>query len=332
MTKKNTENWDNYWTGRASHQSGNALIEVGIERNHELKEFWTQIFSNNAKSSKVIDFACGAGSVLEHAHHIGFSDLTGLDVSEKALQVMTQKIVGAKSICAPVDKTGLEDNTYDLAVSQFGIEYAGNTENTYNALLEMYRILRPEGKMVVIAHMAGGVIAEGCQTSIRQIELIEQSQFIDTAKAVVTRLHNEDGTKAGHNIDSITQDLNSSAEPIMQWLRSFENIEEEKAKNEFTRFVYHLLESSHRLISQYHNYTLRDSLKWFDGIQNEIQAYKGRMLSMTGAALSREDISSFQNRAVAELGKNKIIFETPKVMKFGANTKPAAWIIEAQKF
>lgn len=331
MTNSHAKNWDNYWQGRASQESGNALVEVGIERSHDLKEFWLELFSSKAKSVKVIDFACGAGSVLEHANTLGYSDLTGLDISDKALEVMAQKIAGAKTVCAPVHQTGLDSESYDLAVSQFGIEYAGDKSNLFQAFTEMYRILRPGGKIVVIAHTVDGVIMEGCEASLKQINLIERSKFIESSQQVLTALHNPSEQTEGAVLDTLTQRLNETAQPIMQWLKSYPDLELEKEKNEFARFAYHLLESSHRLITHHRNYTKSDALNWFKGIKKELQAYKGRMSSMTEAALSSQDVSDLEEKLTTQYGASKINFEDLDKLHFNSNAKPAAWIIRAEK-
>jgi len=331
VTDIHAKNWDNYWQGRASQKSGNALIEVGIERNHELKKFWNDFFTHEDKSSKVIDFACGAGSVLEHASHLGFSNLTGLDVSQKALDVMTQKHAGINTVCAAVNQTGLDNNSYDIAVSQFGIEYAGDKSDIYEAFSEMLRILKPSGKLVAITHSVNGVIMEGCQASLNQINLIEECKFIEASQQVLSALHDPAGPVKGTKFNELTQKLNESAKPIMQWLESFQDLEAEKTKNEFTRFAYHLLESSHRLITHHNNYTQQDSKSWFDGMELELQAYKGRMLSMTKAALSHQDIIDLQDQLKSKPGSSKVNFEKAETLHFNSNSKPAAWVIRAQK-
>ena len=330
MADMHAKNWDNYWQGRSSKESGNALIEVGIERNHELRDFWLQTFSDVSKSKKIIDFACGAGSVLEHAQALGLTNLTGLDVSEKALEVMSQKIHGCTAICAPVIKTDLSEDTYDMAVSQFGIEYAGDKSHLFQAFTEMYRILKPGGKAVIIAHRLDGIITEGCQASLEQINLIEDCGFIDAAQNVVSALH-EPSRHVNEASSKLQHKLNGAAEPIMSWLKSFEDLEAEKTKNQFTKFVYHLLESSHRLITHHKNYSLKDSLSWFQGIRLELEAYKGRMLSMTEAALSLQDISELQEKLKSQRNTSKFNFEETGSLHFNGNSKPAAWIIRAQK-
>lgn len=331
MVDIHAKNWDNYWQGRASQQSGNALIEVGIEHSHDLKAFWRDIFSNEKKAIKVIDFACGAGSVLKHAQSCGIKDLTGLDVSTQALHVMAQKIIGSKAICSAVDDTPLPADTYDLAVSQFGIEYAGSKGALFKAFSEMYRVIKPNGKVIIVAHSLDGLIVEGCRASLEHIRLIEDSAFLETSEEIVQALHNSPGSTKETELDSLSIKLNKSAKPIMEWLKSFQDLEKEKTKNEFIKFAYHLLESSHRLITHHYNYSIEDSLNWYKGIGEELQAYKGRMLSMTKAALSSQDISELQGKLTTSHGNSKINFKETETLHFNSSAKPAAWVIHAEK-
>lgn len=333
MTKledRHAKSWDNYWAGRASHESGNALIEVGVEKNNELRQFWRAAFADQSKNVKLIDFACGAGSVLEHAHKIGIKNLTGLDVSPKALEVMKEKIPGALGICAPVNKTGLAEASYDMAVSQFGIEYAGNKNELQQAFIEIFRVLKPSGQIIIVAHSSEGLIIEGCQSSLRQIKVVENSRFLETSKEVFEGFHDPSKRSNTTEFSALTHRLNEAAKPIMDWLQSIPDLEEEKKKNEFVKFAYHLLESSHRLITNYERYAKADGIAWFNGIKKELLAYKDRMVSMTKAALSENDILNLKERLTKNIEAN-IHFEPLEKLYFASRATPAAWIIRAQK-
>ncbi len=324
MTDTNTANWDNYWQGRASQLSGNALVEVGIEKNHALKDFWLTAFRNIEKSAHIVDFACGAGSVLEHAHKVGLSNLTGLDVSQKALDVMVEKIPSASSVRTQVDKTPLKNNSVDIITSQFGVEYAGSRKKLHEAFLEMHRILKPNGRIIVLAHAENSVIYEGCKRSLDQINNVEKSQFIKTAKKLILALSGSQTQGKSTDFKNLTRRLNQSAEPIVEWLRT-----SDRSHNEFARFTYYLLESSHKLIVNHERYPREESLGWFKGMEAELKAYKGRMLSMTQAALNKVEIMEL----VETLAKGQVGLDfTPnQSFNLSTDTKQAAWIIKAKK-
>jgi len=296
MPKSDPENWDNYWQGRSSQRSGNALVEVGIENNHSLNQFWLDFFHAKSKSSEIADFACGAGSVLKHANSLDFSHLTGIDISPKALDIMQKKIPGATAICSPVNKTPLKNASFDIVVSQFGIEYAGNENNLLQAFREMHRILKPDGEICVISHAENSVIHKGCL----------------------------DSGSTPQDFNAQFAQLNQSAQPIMEWLKTAN-----RDKDNFAQFTYNMLESSHKLITRYQSYSFQDGLKWFEGIESELAAYKGRMTSMTQAAQSEEDLSILVKN-LTQL-ESKLQFSALEKFYFPPDNKLAAWIIRASK-
>ena len=324
MPKSDPENWDNYWQGRSSQRSGNALVEVGIENNHSLNQFWLDFFHAKSKSSEIADFACGAGSVLKHANSLDFSHLTGIDISPKALDIMQKKIPGATAICSPVNKTPLKNASFDIVVSQFGIEYAGNKNNLLQAFREMHRILKPDGEICVISHAENSVIHKGCLVSLSNIKVIETSRFIETAKNTLSKLYESDSGSTPQDFNAQFAQLNQSAQPIMEWLKTAN-----RDKDNFAQFTYNMLESSHKLITRYQSYSFQDGLKWFEGIESELAAYKGRMTSMTQAAQSEEDLSILVKN-LTQL-ESKLQFSALEKFYFPPDNKLAAWIIRASK-
>ncbi len=324
MSVMNAAHWDNYWQGRASKQSGNALVEVGIENNHALKMFWIETFSEINASDKIIDLACGAGSVLEHAHSLGLSDLTGVDVSQEALNVMREKIPPAIGICAQVDDIPQADNSFDLIVSQYGVEYAGDRSKLLQSFREMRRILRSKGRITIIAHAKNGVIYDGCETSLNNSKRIEDSGFMKVTKDVISTLHGNETQRKSRDLQKQMTRLNQAAEPIMNWLSTSDT-----QKDEFARFAYHILQSSHKLITNHNAYSRADSLNWISSIQSELDAYEGRMVSMTTAALTQAEISDL----IKKLNKDgdELTFAPTEEFKFGTSQKRAAWVIRAKK-
>jgi len=324
MSDLNAAHWDNYWQGRASKQSGNALVEVGIENNHALKTFWIDKFSQSKTSDKIIDFACGAGSVLEHAYGLGLSELTGVDVSQEALNVMKEKIPPAIGICAQVDNIPQADKSYDLVVSQYGVEYAGSRQNLLRSFQEMRRILKPTGRLTVIAHAKNGVIYEGCKTSLDNAKRIEESDFINLTAKILAILHAGDQEQDRASLQKQVTKLNEAAEPIMTWLKTSDT-----KQDDFARFTYHILQSSHKLITNHNAYSREDSLNWLSNIESEIDAYKGRMTSITKAALTEEEISELIQKL--SLDEGSLTFDPTEEFYFGSKRKRAAWVIRARK-
>ena len=299
------------------------MLGVGIENNEVLTAFWQDIFTAMPAETKIIDFACGAGSVLMQAQAAGLSNLTGLDVSQNAIDMLKSKMPSVEGHVGYVDNTSFDASSFDLVVSQFGVEYAGSSANIVQAIKEMTRLLRPEGKIVLVTHIQNGAIAQGCQRSLEQIALVDQSGFFKSAKDALKAI-----TKSQLSVAPVDKDiamkametLNATAKPIMAWLKQLG-----PSKQEFARFAYHLLESTHKLMTNVQKYELDECLNWLDGMQSEVLAYKGRMSSMIEAALSEELVAKISD----EISNAGLRMNKADKMYFSAESLPAAWIIKA---
>lgn len=128
----------------------NHLTSLGIDnkwRNITVSE------AGNIKNKKIIDLATGTGDIAIRLSRNATETITAVDISENMLFYALQK-VKELNICNKIDfiKADLEnlpfaDNTYDIATMGFGIR---NCINPVKALSEVYRILKPQGKIVIL--------------------------------------------------------------------------------------------------------------------------------------------------------------------------------------
>ena len=321
MSSDHAQDWNNYWQGRSAKASGNALLGVGIENNDVLTTFWQNIFSNVPKSTQLVDFACGAGSVLMQAKTAGLSNLTGIDVSKNAIDVLQNKIPTAIGHVGAVDNTPFETDSFDMVVSQFGFEYAGGRSEVMAAVREMRRIVKPSGQIVLVSHIKEGAIARGCQQSLEQITRVIKSGFFESAKDCFNIIAKSQKATQQADKDAVMHAmtrLNDTAEPIMVWLRQAGD-----TKQEFVRFTYHLLESTHKLLVNLNNFHLKDCLTWLDDMRSEVLAYEGRMTSMLGAAISEE----LALRISEDISSNSAEVSRPEKLYFVDGDLPAAWVL-----
>ena len=321
MSSDHAQDWNNYWQGRSAKASGNALLGVGIENNDVLTTFWQNIFSNVPKSTQLVDFACGAGSVLMQAKTAGLSNLTGIDVSKNAIDVLQNKIPMAIGHVGAVDNTPFETDSFDMVVSQFGFEYAGGQSDIMAAVREMTRIVKPSGQIVLVSHIKEGAIARGCQQSLEHITRVIKSGFFESAKDCFNIIAKSQKATQQADKDAVMQvmtRLNDKAEPIMVWLRQAGD-----SKQEFVRFTYHLLESTHKLLVNLNNFHLKDCLTWLDDMRSEVLAYEGRMASMLGAAISEE----LALRISEDISSNSAEVFRPEKLYFVEGDLPAAWVL-----
>lgn len=102
---------------------------------------------------KVLDVACGtADFTIEIAQKVGKgSEVIGVDISEGMMAVGREKIkkagVSAELYVADCEDLPYADNTFDRISVGFGVR---NFEHLELGLSQMYRVLTPGGKLVIL--------------------------------------------------------------------------------------------------------------------------------------------------------------------------------------
>ncbi len=330
MTDKNKQDWGNYWQGRTGNSrtgdnSGEALVGVGIEHNKKLAEFWTSCFEGLNKNSKILDMACGAGSVLRHAKANGFTNLGGVDISNEAVSAMQREFPNAAGIVAPVDCTGLLDASYDLVVSQYGFEYAGSNRQVLTAAREMARLVTNKGQFIALCHIKEGGIEQEVSGHLRDIKNMTKPGFIAASKALFLALDAAEkfpslATKTAY--EKAAQALAEPRDKLIAWINTRQG-----SDSEIHTLGQHLYSGTIDLFTRRKAFLLDDIIDWLDGMQSEIDAYKGRMQSMRQSALSENEARNIL--AVFE----GVGFKTYKPEQFylAGDDKPAAWILRASR-
>ncbi len=321
MSNNNEQDWSNYWQGRASDE---ALVGVGVEHSEELATFWQGCFEEQDSGVKILDMACGAGSVLRHADSAGYKNLTGVDISKEAIATLETAIPNAKGVVVPVINTGLSNASYDMVVSQFGFEYAGSAKQVLAAAGEMARLVAGGGQFTALCHIEGGGIELECSGHLAHIEAVENTGFIDAAKAVFTAAFKVDAQPGQDTMAAYQKTVEQLGGPrgaLMAW------IEKNRAVSEIAELANHLLTGTADMFGRRKAFALSDITGWLDGMSSEINAYKGRMMSMKQAALSESDAGNI----LSVFEKNGFEVQSPEKLYMGGEDIPAAWILRAQR-
>ncbi len=129
----------------------NRFLSAGIDVS------WRKKAINKLKDinpQNILDVATGTGDVaILTAKMLNPAKITGIDISEGMLDVGRKKIADLgltetiKLVSGDSEKISFPDNNFDAITVAFGVR---NYQNLEKGLQEMYRVLKPGGKLVVL--------------------------------------------------------------------------------------------------------------------------------------------------------------------------------------
>jgi demethylmenaquinone methyltransferase/2-methoxy-6-polyprenyl-1,4-benzoquinol methylase len=106
-----------------------------------------------SKPKLILDVATGTGDFAIQAMKLNPTQVVGVDISEGMLEVGRKKLVARKLDHIIELRTGdsenlpFDSNKFDAIIVAFGVR---NFENLRQGLAEMLRVLKPEGRLVIL--------------------------------------------------------------------------------------------------------------------------------------------------------------------------------------
>ncbi len=109
------------------------------------RERVVDILRKQTRNSRILDVGCSSGMLLSDLQALGFSEFTGIDVSEKAVALAKSR---GFADCHVMDgqAPAFAKNSFDIIISSDSLEHM---ENDKRALANWYELLKPGGMLVV---------------------------------------------------------------------------------------------------------------------------------------------------------------------------------------
>jgi len=315
--------WADYW-----EQDGGAEASVQAVRGDHHAERLTVFWKNALRAAlqrrsavRLLDAACGAGIVgrtaAELAEEMGTCDLTGhcTDYSHAAVRAAMSAGSGPR-LATAADARALpyEDGSFDLVVSQFGLEYAGD-----DGFREAARVVAAHGQFLAVIHMIDGGIHEECSGNLRILDAIEQSGLMRMYGRVLELAERVDAGRAAPGALSRPTRLIEAAR--LRVCEALSGAPPGAAADHALR----LMADWTQLFERRGHYGAGVAQAWISAQAAELDAFARRMRSMLAAARDLDSINAL-SEVFRGAGLSTVEVDT---LVLGDAGQPAAWVMSA---
>ncbi len=310
------DSWDTYWHGTGDV---GAYSSGGV--NHPaIRVFWDEFFADvkqDFNEPKIIDIASGNGAVVERAlATFGKQqlDITCVDVSDAAISNIRARFPPVNAIVTDARNIPLDSGIFDIATSQFGVEYAG-----LETINEAARLLASGGQLALLLHNQTGSIHRECLESLDAIIRLQESRFIPLAIGMFSA-----GSKAVRGADRAAYE--AAAKQLAPAIGVLEAIMKQYGQHVAGDTINRLYNDVGRIHQRIQHYEPTEILDWLNKMDGELDAYAVRMSSMSESALDEE---SFEQICEGLRSKDFTI-ERAEPLLIPDHDLPLAWVLIAK--
>ena len=314
------EHWDAFWRG---HEKAVSKEDIGA-RDPAAAHFWERFFERaftGKPRASLLDVACGHGAVTGIA--VAAARSAGLqlearcaDYSQTAVDELCKRYPGVEGVACDAAEMPWPDRRFDLVVSQFGIEYAGDA-----AFREAARLVAEGGQLAALMHLQGGAIHAECAANLAVAAALRESRLMPLARHAFAAGFD---LIAGKITDAQFQEADKQLAPAVE---AAKGLLREKGPQAAGGLLANLYRDIGYMYTRMQNYVPDEVFAWFDAMTAELVSYEGRMASMTHAAMDEARVAS----VVEALAGSGLAVEPPRVLDLEESGKPGAWVLVANR-
>jgi ubiquinone/menaquinone biosynthesis C-methylase UbiE len=311
------QSWNTYWQGTGDI----AAFSSGGVDHPAIAAFWHDVFRSEADRHvpiNLLDVATGNGAILEIASSILDPTLTTMscvDISEAAISNVAERYPDVKGIVADALSMPMEGEQFGLVTSQFGVEYAGP-----DAISEAARMVAPGGRLILMVHVADGLVHQECLASLTAIRELQAANFVPLAIDFFKH-----GFAAVRGADRRAYDeAGKRLAPAIQATEAIMNKYGERVAGDTIAHLYADVGHIHNNLPRF---DANDVHKWLKTNEHELESYAERMSSMMKAAITAAEFRAACDKVAAAgltLERNDTLTESGK-------DAPLAWILIASR-
>ena len=299
MTDRLTaEQWSRYW------RHGTLTTFRGrFADNYEgrIRDHWHRVLEGVPVGGKVVDLATGNGAIALIAAQYGHRrqrdlEVVGVDSAEiqpaenfagkaYARHLRRIRFLGG----TPITATTLPDASFDLATSQFGIEYA----EPEPAVSELQRLLKPSGStFAALVHHSDSALLRQAREGLEQVLLCEKSGLQPAVRDLHRRLDQLESRGKDPSDDHKAKQLRAKINECLESLRTAGARYADPGQLVF--YVENSMATFNPEVTKDMN--VEQKLAALRDVAAETTAYRQRMRDMISSALDDDQLKTLAER------------------------------------
>ena len=136
---------DDYWWFRGRRDIQYQLLKDEVRGCSTLLGTPSRAQASTLLGTSILDIGCAGGHLMRMLQEKGFTDITGIDISQKALDQSREKDI-EKVYLRDASQTGFPDESFDVIVSGDILEHI---KDDRKAITEWKRVLRKNGRLII---------------------------------------------------------------------------------------------------------------------------------------------------------------------------------------
>ena len=316
-TRPVIDSWDTYWAGAQS----SAAFSGGGTTDPLVLSFWDEIFrgiQERREAPRIIDIASGNGAVIESAARVygeNLPDFTCLDISDSAIRMLEKRFPGVRGVVADAANAPFDAGSFDVVVSQYGVEYAGT--GAINAIAEL---VAEGGELVLLVHHRNGLIHEQCEASLLAIQDMKKAEFIPRCIAMFEAAYAvlQGGDQAAYQ---------AAGRNFAPAIKAMEDIMARYGRDVAADTIMRVYRDVRTIHQRMQHYDGASVVGWLEKMDEAIDAYEGRMASMLDVAI---DPSEF-GRVIDDLRERGFEMQRADTLAHAEDAPPLGWAIIATR-
>ena len=307
--------WDEYWQ---SLPDAHLPATTGARASEALSGFWSmrlKALFERMSSPRVVDLACGQGVVLREAIRVAESvkadaEFFAADYSPAASLALKKvsQIPPIHTLCADLEQSPLAPESFDVVVSQFGLEYAGSKAFSLAA-----ESVRPRGQLVLVCHCEDGAIHAECSQNLVILNRFAEAGIFAGIRGYLEKVYREGVVRRGDNA----------------LLAGMSDVYQAAGQGDCAAgpYIQRLLTDMGQLCERALAYDPKDAFGWLSSQELAHEAYQMRMRSMLQAALTAGDV----DKICADLSHRGFDPISSEQLTLEGSKRPTAWVVEASR-